>query len=313
RLWCVSVLLVLWASTQTLPLLAQNRAPIIDDPDRLFGDGSAVRSAALRLAGEGADVVVIAVRNAGRDTTAAQEYLNRRLNELGIATQYRSLRGKQIVFFLATQPGYHSIHYVSSYRPQLDPVYRGIATNDMQPLFTRDEWSEGMVAGIDAVKNTLNPPTPRAVPITLGVVGVLAVCAVIAMFVLRRRAVSNARSAARQRVDQARRAAGVAIADLGRRVHAAQEQARFDEVSYGQENAVRIATIQARGERLFAQAQAAFDAAEERTSGDELSPENHASVIAEYGEATRLVQEATGPIEEAEQRRLSLDRAASSR
>ncbi len=84
-------------------------------------------------------------------------------------------------------------------------------------------------------------------------------------------------------------------------------------VSYGQDNTERIAKIQARGEQLFAQAQAAFDAAEERTTGDELSAEDNATVVAQHGEATRLVQEATGPIAEAEQRRTSLDRAQSLR
>ncbi len=137
-LWWACVLLMFLAGIHTMPVRAQGRTPIIDDPDRLFGDGSAVREAAQRLANEGADVVVIAVRNAGRDTTSAQQYLNRRLNELNIASQYRSLRGSQILFFLATEPGYHSINYVSSYRSKLDPVYRSIATNDMQPLFTRD-------------------------------------------------------------------------------------------------------------------------------------------------------------------------------
>jgi hypothetical protein len=311
---------VVWAWLAVLLVLAgarivwaQGRTPVIDDPDRLFGDGSAVRDAAERLRAEDVDVVVIAVRNAGRDITAAQEYLNRRLNELNIASQYSSLRGSQIVFFVAPQPGYNSIHYVSRYRPQLDPVYRTIATSTMQPLFTQDRFSEGMVAGIDAVRNTLNPPTPRSVPIAIGVVAALAVLALVIPLLLRRRAASNALQMARRRMEEARRAAGVALADLGNRVRAAQEQAQFDEVSYGGDRARRIANVQERGERLFREAQAAFDTADERTTGNPTTPAAYNSLTALFNDVVRLTQEAAGPIGEAEQLRISYDRAQSPR
>ncbi len=170
-----------------------------------------------------------------------------------------------------------------------------------------------MVAGIDAVKNTLNPPIPRTVPIALGLLAVVALLVIGLVFVARWRASANARTTAQQRTADARRAAGVAIADLGRRVNAARDQGKFDQVSYGPENARRIATVQERGERLFAEAQAAFDAAEDRTIGNTLTPQEHAAVAAQYDEAVRLVQEASGPIEEAEQRRIALDRAGTPR
>src|ERR687886_812187 len=102
----MGLMAVLLCLLTALPVFAQSGRVLIDDPDHLFGDGSAVRAAAQRLASEGADVVVVGVRNAGSNPTAAQSYIDNQLRKLGVAQSTRALQGNEIVFFVAPQPGY---------------------------------------------------------------------------------------------------------------------------------------------------------------------------------------------------------------
>src|SRR5688500_18661972 len=68
-----------------LPALAQSERIVIDDPDGVFEDAGAVRVAAEQLAAEGAEVVIIAARNAGSNTEAGDRYVDSRLQELDLA------------------------------------------------------------------------------------------------------------------------------------------------------------------------------------------------------------------------------------
>ena len=115
-------------------------------------------------------------------------------------------------------------------------------------------------------------------------------------------------------MEEARRAAGVTIADVGRRIEPAREKAQFDEVSYDPAEAERIKLWQGRGEALFAQAQAAFDAAEEAQIATAPSTAGDYDTLAQkFLDAQRLAGEAAGPIEEAERMRAILDSSKAAR
>lgn len=299
---------LLLAVAWLVPALAQSGSVRIVDPDQLFTDSSAVEAAARRLAAEGADVVVVAARNAGRDAEDAQRYLDEQLAELDIAPTSSALRGNQIVFYVAPQPGFSGIYYVSGYNAKLQPVYQQIMTERMQPQFTRGALAAGMVAGIDAVRTTLNPPTSPVVWVGGGALALAGAGMVAGPALRRRKAAATALASARQGMDQARREAGVAIADLGRRIGTAQEKARYDALSYGPAEVEHIGAEQSRGERLFHAAQSAFDTAEEASIAlEKPTAADYIRVAAQYREAQRLADEAVAPIERAEQVRARLD------
>lgn len=303
------VLAVFWL----LPAFAQSGSVRIEDPDGLFGDGAVVEAAARRLADEGAEVVVLGARNAGADAEDAQRYLDQQLAELDIAPSSSALRGNQIVFFVAPQPGFNGIYFVSLYNEKLQPVYREIIVEQMQPQFTRGALATGMAAGIDAVRTTLNPPTPPVVWISGAALAVAGAGAVAVPALRKRKTALEALTAAHQRMEEARRAAGVAIADLGRRVHVAQEKAQYDTISYARAEVAHITADQRRGEQLFGAAQSTFDAAEEgRTALEKPAAADYDRLAEQYVEAERLAQEAAEPIERAEQVRATLDRATPS-
>ena len=307
--WLIAVLLS-W--TWALPVLAQSGRVLIDDPERLFGDRSAVRDAAQRLAAEGADVIVVAVQDAGVGSEAGRDYLDSRLRRLGVADGLNRVGGNQIVFFVTPQPGYDAIVLASRYRAKLDPVLQQIRLEQMRPRFQRNDFSGGMVAGIDAVRTTLNPPTSPVVWVAGGAVAAAAAGAAVAPALRKRRAASEALAAARKRMEEARSAAGVAIADLGQRVEAAQEKAQYDRVSYAPADAERITERQRYGESLFARAQAAFDEAEEaHIALARPAAADYDRLAATYRDAERLATEAALPIEEAERIRAALDSGVS--
>src|SRR3954453_20275531 len=122
-----------------VPALAQTGQAVIDDPDHLLGDGSAVRSAAQQLVAKGPDVVVIAAHDAGSTADDAQSYLDNRLKTLGLAENSRTLRGNQIVFYVAPKPGFDGIYFVARYKDKLQPVYQRIQADSMRPSYTRGD------------------------------------------------------------------------------------------------------------------------------------------------------------------------------
>lgn len=294
-----ALLCCLWV----MPVLAQSGTVVVDDPDKLFGDGGAVKTAAQRLASEGADVVVVGVRNAGADSGAAQTYVDNRLQALGIASNTHSLRGSQIVFFVAPTPGFDGIYFVAKYKDKLQPVFQRIQTTQMRPLFTQGDYAEGMVTGIDAVRTTLNPPTSPLIWVALGVIVVGVIAAVGLPLLRRQRQVAATAAAAQSEIDQARQAAANEITSLGQRMKAAKEQAPYDRVTYSAAEAQRIAGQQSKSEQTFAQAQSAFDAAEEDRANTGAAPATHKSVVDQYGKALQLVRQAASELTEVEQMR----------
>ena len=305
RRWLPTFWVALLCFLSVGPAFAQAGNILIDDPDRLFGDGAAVRAAAQRLANEGADVIVVGVGDAGAD---AQRYIDNRLNELDVAPSTKALRGRQIVFYVAPRPGFDGLYFVSAYRDELQPVFRQIVTEQMRPRFTREDYSGGMVAGIDAVRTTLNPP-PSPVPwIVGGTVATGAAGFAAAGAIRRRKAAAETLATARKRMEEARRAAGVAIADLGQRMTLAREKAQYDKLSYAPADVERITERQRRGEEQFAQAHTAFDSAEEAQQAlTNPTVADYESLAAKYLDAQRLAEEAAQSIGEAEQMRAALD------
>jgi hypothetical protein len=145
-----------------------------------------------------------------------------------------------------------------------------------------------------------------------GVLAVGAAGAVVAPALRKRRAAGEALASARKRMEQARAAAGVALADLGRNVNEAREKAQFDRVSYSPHDVARLAQLQQEGETQFADAQAAFDAAEEAQIAEARpTAEHYDAVAARFAHAQQLAAETGQMIARVEQLRADLDRGSS--
>lgn len=287
----------------------------IDDPDNLLGNRRGeVEAAARRLADAGADVIIMLVRNDGgapNDTPSADRYVNDRLTQIGMSGTVRSLPGNAILFYRSPDAQHSALYYVPGYKPRLDPELNRIFTEQMRPLFTTGDTAGGLIAGMDAVRTTLNPPTS---PFTYALVGA-AVLGGLALLIgpqlRRRRAVATELATARDRMEQARRAAGAAIADLGQLLRSAREKAQYDRLSYSPADTQRVTALQQAGEQVFAQAQAAFDQAEQAQRALATpTPPAYDQIAASFAEAQRLTDQAAASINEAEQLRATLDQTA---
>lgn len=293
-----------------LPALAQSGSVRVEDPDNLLGGRAAeVRQAAEQLAAEGAQViVVVAGQSAGSTQDEALSYLDRVLNSNNIAPSRTQLQPNQVVFFVPTFARLTVLFYGLQWREQLNPVEERIRTQEMTPRFAAGDIPGGLIAGIDGVRTTINPPTPTGVYIIGGALAATAAGAAAVPALRKRRAAADALVGARERWEQARRAAGAAIADLAQLVEQAQEKAQYDRVSYSQADVERLQEVQGRGLQVFQEAQAAFDAAEEQQAAKPtLTASDYAAIVPQYGRAQELAQQSGELIREAEGLRSRLD------
>ncbi|HEY0736818.1 MAG TPA: TPM domain-containing protein [Herpetosiphonaceae bacterium] len=304
-----SVILGLWLLL-VLPALAQSGSVRVEDPDNLLGaQANQVREAAQRLADEGAEVIVVAAGPvAGSDASSADQYLSNFLAQNNLAASSRAINPNQVVFYVARDARRTSLLYGSRWKQTLDPVFKSIQDQQMNPRFASGDVAGGMIAGLDAVRTTINPPTSPLVYV-LGGALVLGVIALITVPMLqKRRASATALETARERMRTARQAAGAAISDVAGVAEQAQAKAQYDRISYSQTNMERLQSLQAKGTQLFQEAQDLFSTADDQielkanpTAGD------YEAVAAQYERAQNLAQQANSSIGEAEALRAQLD------
>lgn len=304
-----SVILGLWLLL-VLPALAQSGSVRVEDPDNLLGaQANQVREAAQRLSGEGAEVIVVAAgASAGSTSSSADQYLSSFLAQNNIAPGSNQINPNQVVFYVARDARRTSLLYGQRWKQTLDPVFQSIQTQQMNPRFAGGDVAGGLVAGIDAVRTTINPPTPTFVYV-LGGALVLGVIALVTVPMLqKRRASATALETARERMRSARQAAGAAIADVGGVAEQAQAKAQYDRISYSQANIDRLQSLQAKGTQLFQEAQDLFS-----TTDDQIelkanpTASDYEAVAAQYERAQHLAQQANSSIGEAEALRAQLD------
>lgn len=310
RLTLVSVVLALLLLLAA-PALAASGKVTIDDPDGLLGSKKGeVQAAAQRLADTGADVAVIVVNNdRGNkdDPNGGIPYLNDQIKKLGIGTDYKNLAGNGIVFFRAAN-GHSAVYYAPGYKAKLDPAVKDIFATKMRPKFTSSDIAGGMIDGLDAVRLTVDPPTSPLIYV-LGAGAALGGGALVLGPQLRKRQATAASLAtAKQRMDTVHGTAGAAIADLGQLLRNAREKAKYDRLSYSPADAQRIGEAQARGEQLFADAQAAYDQGEQDAIGIKPDTAAYEKVTASYVQAETLTGQASELIKQAERLRATLDR-----
>lgn len=304
-----SVILGLWLLL-ALPALAQTGSVRVEDPDNLLGgQADQVRDAAQRLADEGAQVIVVAAgESAGSTQASADQFLNNFLAQNNIAPASNQINPNQVVFYVARDARRTSVFYGSRWTSTLDPVYQSIQDQQMNPRFADGDLPGGLVAGIDAVRTTINPPTSPVIYVLGGAV-LLGVIALIAVPMLqKRRAAATTLETARERMRTARQQAGAAIADVANVAEQAQAKAQYDRISYSENNIERLQSLQAKGTQLFQEAQDIFSTADDQIElKDNPAANDYETVAAQYDRAKDLAQQANSTIREAEALRAQLD------
>jgi exonuclease VII small subunit len=309
RSWLWSVLAAVWLLL-ALPVAAQTGSVSILDPDNLLGtQRGAVEQAAQQLANEGAQVIVVTdAQNGVINAPNDQAYVTSLLQQNGVALTNGRISPTQIVYYINPTQGFSGLYYGASWRRVLDPVYQSITREQITPRARTGDLAGAFVAGINAARTTINPPTPPLFYILGGVLALTVVGLVAAPVLRRRRETATALSTAREQATQARRAAGAAIADLGQRMETAQAKAQYDQLSYPPADAQRVQALQQEADQAFGKAQAAFDAADEQEQiNTNMTSAEYERVASQYAQARQLAKQAEAALNKAEQLRATLD------
>ncbi len=292
-----------------LPVAAQTGSVQVIDPDDLIGGRRGdVEQAAQQLAGEGADVIVVAVGQSGAAGSNPERVLFDVLDQNNISTASSGHLPNQIIFYVNTVQQYTGLYYGSRWRDRLDPVYQQIIDQQITPQASAGNVAVGMIDGITAVRNTINPPTPRWMYVLAGLVALALIGLVATPLVTRRLSASAALSAAREQAAQARREAGTAIADLAPRMDAARAKAQYDALSYAPDDAQRVQALQRKADQAFNEAQIAFNTAEEQSRlNQNMAIREYERLAVQYVEARNHAKHAKALLEEVEQLRATFD------
>jgi hypothetical protein len=311
--WMWGLVGAVWLLLASTVAAQAGGAQIIDPDGLLGGQQNAVQEAAQQLAAEGAQVVVVAQRASADDTARnAEQDLGALLQQNNLASSPRQLNPNQIVYYVRlpdTNPdqGFTGVFYGATWRDELDPSFRTINDTITQQASSGNV-AGGLAAGINATRTTINPPTSPFVYVLGGVLALTAITLVAAPILRRRRETATALSTARAQAGQMRREAGAAIADLGQRMENARAKAQYDGFSYAPADAQRVQALQRDAEQLFADAQAAFDAAEEQERlAQNPQAGDYERIAGQYGQGRELTQQAAGALSKAEQLRATLD------
>jgi hypothetical protein len=309
RPWLWSIVAGLWLLL-ALPAAAQSGGIQIIDPDNLLGaQRGAVEQAAQQLANEGAQVIVVTDnQNNVVNPQNERSYVTSLLQQNGVALTNGQINPNQIIYYINPVQGYTGLYYGSSWRNTLDPALRQIRDEQITRRASTGDLAGGLVAGINATRTTINPPTPPLFYVLAGMLALTVVGLVAAPILRRRRETATAFATAREQREQARRAAGAAIADLGQRMDTARAKAQYDELSYAPADVQRVQALQREAEQVFGDAQAAFDAAEEQERLDaDVTADDYQRLAAQYAEARHLAKQAETTLSRVEQLRATLD------
>ena len=277
------VLLALLLSLLIIPSsLAQSNRVIVDD-NGVDIDKARVSTAANQLADKGALVVVITTNDGGGGNTT---YLDRRLNELNIASNSSA----------SNRPNNVIIYYVSMSNPRYSAILPGsqfnsaLATNNQSDTIRNNQLNaglrandptKGLVDALTATANVVSNPVDAAnstsssssssgfnfLPLLIGIIAVGAGLFFLPKMLKKRSegaATADALTAARGRYDAAKRAVGIAIADVGRQVQESAEKQRFDKISYPASQVQDLERRQRDIDAKFRDLQLQFDGINER-------------------------------------------------
>ncbi|HYF62664.1 MAG TPA: hypothetical protein VD886_07605 [Herpetosiphonaceae bacterium] len=278
RRWGILALwLVCWAILAA-PASAQDNV-VIDLNTSQSIDQARLRTAAQQLTAKGARVVIVVTDNGGSGDGLA--YLDGRLKALGVANSSRNsdIPVNAMIYYVSFNPRVSSFFFGNNFRPALDESKSNdLRLNQLNAGLKANNPTKGLVDIMNGTARVLADPVGARTETSSGgtsgltwVIGIIAVGGLLLFVVpsfLRRRsqaaATGDALSQARARFDASKKAAGAAIADLGRQMSDAAEKQRFDKVSYPPSQVQDLGQRHRRAEAQFQQLQVQFDDINER-------------------------------------------------
>lgn len=328
-------LLTLLLVVLVTPALAQSNPTIVDETGNL--DVAAVQRAAQPLVDRGARVGVFLVQRGGEDDAL------RRYQRAGLAGG-GAINADTIAIYVSFDPRYSEIAYGDRWNAALrtNDNVETIRQNQLNPGLASGNATRGVVDALTAIERSIaSPPVPAGgttvnidlVPIVAGVIFLVLLAVAGPMLwsgFQKRRAAAKALAAARAATEEARRLASSAIVDLSRALRDAQDEAKFDRVSYAEADVRQLATMQSEVEQQFARIQERFAEAEKslvlrktpvqadyeaatqiyRQMAQEANVvrERLAQIEAHRTELDRIAQAAPGEVDKAKKRWLTLPR-----
>jgi hypothetical protein len=301
-----------------LPVLAQGSLIYHDDAGKL--NRSRVQQAAAPLISRGARVAVYTVES-GNETDFQQ-----RLQQDGLADSSGAINTNMIAIYVSYSPRYSAIRFGDRWNAALNTNnnYESIRTAQLNAGLQANDATGGFVNSLSAIDRAIaNPPTAGGgttvnvgsgtfLPIVLG--AIFLVLLFVAGPLLwrsysKRRAATQAFDKARQAAQDARRQAGVAIADMGQAVKDARDKAQYDKLSYTPADVEQITRTQRQAEELFANAQGQFDQIGEALAAKRTpTQEDYTSSAQAYGAVAKTTADAQALLAQAEARRAELDK-----
>jgi hypothetical protein len=301
-----------------LPVLAQGSLIYHDDASKL--NRSRVQQAAAPLISRGASVAAYTVES-GNETDFQQ-----RLQQDGLADNSGGINPNTIAIYVSYSPRYSAIRFGDRWNAALNTNnnYESIRTSQLNAGLQANDATGGFVNAFSAIDRAIaNPPTAGGgTTVNVGsgtfLPIVLLVIFLVVLFVAgpllwrsysKRRAATQAFDKARQAAEEARRQAGIAIADMGQAVKDARDKAQYDKLSYTPADVEQITRTQRQAEELFANAQEQFDQIGEALAAKRTpAQEDYTSSAQAYSAVAKTTADAQALLAQAEARRAELDK-----
>jgi hypothetical protein len=313
-----ALLVLLWLLLLPTLTSAQGGSVVVDELGQL--NEGRIRQAIASLEQRGAVVGVYLVEQ-GSDADFEQRLLDDNLKRAdGILR-----RGLVAIYVGVEEPRVAAIRYEDSWNaalarevngePNVDLIRREVLAPALRDGFASGDFTAAYVDTLGAIEQAIiSPPEENPVdtsPIGWAIGGAAALGVGAAVGVpayRRRRAVQAALAKARGAYDEARRAAGAAIADTGQVLRRVDEKAAYDAVSYPDEVVRELAQLTNGARRDFAKAQEHFDELEESAQGrPTITREQYEQLAVGYGQVAQQVGVARQALEQSEAKRAELD------
>ncbi|KPL86112.1 TPM domain-containing protein [Herpetosiphon geysericola] len=285
RRWGILMLWMLSLMLFAAPSFAQSGKVVIDN-NGVDIDESRINTAARQLTDKGALVVVVLTDSTGGQSETA--YLDSRLKDLGIGNSSKAgdRPNNVLIYYVSFDPRYSSILPGSAYNQALTTGNQSdaIRNNQLNAGLKANDPTRGLVDALTATSRVISDPAGAASSssqssssssgIGSSLVWIIVIIALVAIgfFVvpglLKRRSSQAAEAGAqvntRARFDQAKKNAGIAIADLAQAMRDAGEKQRFDKISYPTTQANELEKRHRAAESSFTQIKVQFDDINER-------------------------------------------------
>jgi hypothetical protein len=295
------------------PVLAQSSNLVLEDETGQL-DRSRIEQAAAPLLERGATVAVYMV-------SEPQNNFEQHLQNDNLMSSDGRLRQGLIAVYINAQTRHANMRFEGTWSEALavNDNYESILQSEVPPNMSEGNPTAAFVETLQAVEQSIeSPPVPGGgnifnvnfMPVVIGAFVMLFLVVGGVTFV-RRRSAEQALEKARTGADEARQAAGAAIAEMGERLRNANEKAQYDRLSYDPQDVQRLADAQQQIAAHFAQAQQQFNQIEDDMFHRQKPEVSHYDQTTQaYQQVQQAVLNLREELDKLDRQRLELDQLA---